>query len=315
MRNLSTHPLRKILSGVIVLSLALTLSSCGAWRFGYHNADSLSYWWLNRYVNFSDEQSHWVKEELVKFFAWHRSTQLSEYVQLLERAQGRIDRGQALHAADIERDMAQVKQSLRRDAEQALPALSRLALSLSPQQIDHIARRFEANNDKFRKEHLRGGPEERREQRFEKVMKHAEYWFGDFNKAQRERIRAASDARPLDNELWLAERQRRQQALLTLLRKIQKERPSREATAQMLRAYVERALDNFSYEEHKAFFDSARRETVLMTAAIVNMANTQQKTHARKRLQKLIEDGYELVGKEVPQRLSMQRAGTTAEGN
>lgn len=315
MRNLSTHPLRKILSGVIVLALALTLAGCSAWRLGYQNADSFSYWWLNRYVNFNDDQSPWVKEELTKFFAWHRSTQLPEYAQMLERAQTRLASGKAIHDADIERDMAQMKVYALRSSEHALPALSRLALSLSPKQIDNIARRFETNNEKFRKEHLRSSQEDQLQQRYEKVMKHAEYWFGDFNKAQRVRIRAASDARPLDNALWLAERQRRQQALLALLRKIQKEKPSAEATQQMLRAYIERVLENFSYEEHKAFFDGARSGTVQMTTAIVNMADGEQKTHARKRLQKVIEDGYALAGREVPQRVSMWGNPTIAQEN
>ena len=47
----------KRLAGIIVaLALALGLAACSAVRLGYANLPDLAYWWLDGYVDFSDEQ-------------------------------------------------------------------------------------------------------------------------------------------------------------------------------------------------------------------------------------------------------------------
>lgn len=128
-------------------------------------------------------------------------------------------------------------------------------------------------------------------------MKQAEYWFGDFSAQQEAQIRAASNARPLDNDLWMAERLQRQQELIRILRKIQTEHPSREVVSGLLRGYIERSFEHFLYAEHKAFFDASRDGTVQMVALIVNIATPAQKTFAIKRAQKWIEDCRSLAAK------------------
>jgi len=50
-------------------------------------------------------------------------------------------------------------------------------------------------------------------------LQQAQYWFGGFSREQEAAIRGLSDARPLNNELLMAERMHRQQALIDLLKK------------------------------------------------------------------------------------------------
>jgi hypothetical protein len=128
-------------------------------------------------------------------------------------------------------------------------------------------------------------------------MKQAEYWYGDFSVEQEAQIRAASDARPLNNELWAAERMLRQQELLRILRKIQTERPSRDAVSGMLRKYIERSFENFSYAENKEFFDKTRSSASNMVAVIANVATPAQRAHAVKRLQTWIDDSKVLAAR------------------
>lgn len=294
-----------LLSGIVVLAFVAAAAGCSTLRIGYAGGNTFAYWWMDRYVGFTDDQKPWVKEEIGKLFAWHRQTQLPDYAQVLARAQQRLQ--QPVSAADVHGEFAVVEQRALRVIDRALPQLSMLALSLSPQQIANIERRFAINNQKYRKEYSRASLEDRQLARYKKVMKHAEYWFGDFTPVQKARVREASDARPLDYELWLGERQRRQAELIKLLRKIQAEQPTREATASMLREYCLASLGHFTYADNKAFFDASREGMANMAAHIINRATTAQKGYATQRLQKLIYDGYSLAGGRGAPQLSLQR--------
>lgn len=52
----------------------LLLAGCCAARLGYNHGKSLTYWWLNRYIDVEAEQQPWVKRDIEKLFAWHHKT-------------------------------------------------------------------------------------------------------------------------------------------------------------------------------------------------------------------------------------------------
>ena len=274
-----------LLAALLLVGL---LAGCSALRLGYANGESVGYWWLDSYVDVDHDQKPWVKSHIRNLFAWHRKTQLRDYAQVLARTQQRI--GQKVTAADVQADYMMLRQRAMLVVEHALPELADLALALKPQQIDHIERKFASNNDTYRKDYLRGDLEDRQSFRFKKVLKQAEYWFGDFSREQEAQIRAASDARPLNNDIWLDERRHRQQAIIQLLRRIQSEKPSRDAAIAMMREQLPQLFDFTTYNEHKDFFDASREGTFRVVATIVNIATPAQRQHARARLQKLIED-------------------------
>jgi hypothetical protein len=289
------RPLHTRLARLTLLLLFVLLAGCSALRLGYANGDTFLYWWLDGYVDFNDDQKPWVKRDIEQFVAWHRRTQLEDYAQLLGRVQQRLRT--RVSAADVLADYAEVRKRVDVVVEKSLPQLTVLAMSIEPEQIAHLERKFASNNESYRKDYLRGSVEDRQRFRFKKVMKQAEYWFGNFSDEQEAKIRAASDARPLDNEIWMAERQRRQQEMLKMLHRIRAERPSRVAAAAMLREYARASVDNFTYAEHRAFFDDTREGMAQMVATIINIATPEQRDHASRRLQKWIEDSRELAAR------------------
>ncbi|MGH8806779.1 MAG: DUF6279 family lipoprotein [Noviherbaspirillum sp.] len=297
MQNFITRPRAAFSSRAALFLLALLLAGCSALRMGYANGDTFVYWWLNGYVDFNDDQKSWVKADIDKFFAWHRTTQLKDYAQLLATIQQRVQHNRVT-PAEVQADFAVARKSTLLVFEKALPELTDLALSLQSRQIVYIERKFASNNEKYRRENLTGTLEDRQLVRFKKVMTQAEYWLGDFNAEQEKRIRAASDARPLDNELWLGERMRRQQEMIRMLKKIHAERPAREAVTAMLKEYITRSFENFTYAEHKAFFDASSDGMAQMVAAIVDTATPTQRAHAVKRAQKWINDAQALAAQE-----------------
>ncbi|MDB5771110.1 MAG: hypothetical protein JWM42_1484 [Burkholderia sp.] len=280
---------------ISIVVLVCMLAACSALRLGYSNGESVVYWWLNGYVDIEAEQQPWVKKHIANLFAWHRKTQLNEYAKLLTNAQTQLQLQRQVTQVDVLRDTDAFKASVETLVDKALPELTDLALALQPQQIAHLEKKFVSNNDSYRKDYLRGDVEQRQLFRYKKVMKQAEYWFGNFNREQEARIRAASDERSLNNEMGLQMRLRRQQELIALLKKVQNEKLGREATMALLKNYAAGVADHFGDAQHKAFFSASKDGTARMIATIVNIATPEQKARAREKLQRLIEDCHTMA--------------------
>lgn len=273
---------------LLILGLASTLLACSAARIGYNNGETVSYWWLNSYVDFEGEQKPWVKQHIDELFVWHRKTQLREYVRLVSRIQHRDL--SAVTKADLLGDYDDGRTRLMLLTDHAAPELADLALSLTPAQIANIEEKFTKNNNKFRKEYLNGNTADRQEFRYKKMMKQAEYWFGDFSREQQTRLRALSDARPLNNELMLAERLQRQKELLAMLQRIHAEKPSRDAAATMIRKYVADTDNHFGNRQQQAFAEASKDANAALVAEMMRMATPEQKRHFINTLQDWISD-------------------------
>jgi Family of unknown function (DUF6279) len=296
MQNSNMRSLRHLRASasplLAVLLAALLLIGCSAVRLGYNNGETIAYWWLNSYVDFESEQKPALRKELLELFAWHRSTQLKAYVRFLRHAQDRVRGKLTPEVLLLDLDEAQKRMLLL--ADRAVPGLADLALSLNAEQIDNIEKKFESNIDDYRKDYLRGGVEQRQRYRFKKLMKQAEYWFGNFSDEQEDALRAMSDSRPLNNELVLRSRLRNQNELIAMLRKIQREKPGREVTMQMIRNYLVLVGQHFGVEEYQRYFYTAKVETVRLVAWMVNQATPNQKEHFMETTQQWIEDFQEL---------------------
>lgn len=273
---------------VALLFLVVLLSSCNMARLGYNNGETISYFWLNSYIGFDADQKPWVKKEIGNLFAWHRRTQLPDYIGLLTQAQKRI--GKPVTEAELARDYEDVRRRMLTLTDRAAPALADLALALRPEQIARIQEKFDSNNETFRKEHLRGDLADRQRQRFKRTMKQAEHWFGNFSGEQERQIRALSDARPLNDELVLADRIQRQAEMVRMLQRIEAEKPTREAAASMIRQYVSGAMDHHGHPEYQAHFEKYRAAQMRMVAGIINLTTVAQKEHFTQALQGWIDD-------------------------
>ncbi|HEX2530866.1 MAG TPA: DUF6279 family lipoprotein [Burkholderiaceae bacterium] len=271
----------------VLLLVMFSLAGCSLTRFGYNHGEMLSYWWLNSYANISSDQRPWVKQRITRLFAWHRSTQLRDYAHLLALAQNHLQHNTGKN--ELLADFDEMRKRAAVALDKALPDLADLALSLKPAQIAQIERKFAANNEAYRKDYMRGSLEQRQLFRFKKVLEQAEYWFGAFSYEQTVLIRRASDARPLNHELLLRDRQYRQRQMIAMLRKIQAERPSREATMQMLKGYAQTMFEHAGGGEHEQVFNASKDATAAMVVAIINCTTPTQKAHAAKRLQQWID--------------------------
>lgn len=224
----------------MLFATAVLLGACSALRFGYNQADELAYWWLDGYLDFNEAQTPRVRDALAQWHGWHRRTQLPDYAALLARA-----RAEALAPTTPERvcqwwDDVRVRVDAAFD--RAVPASAELMLSLTPDQLRHIERRYAKSNDEFRADFLQSDPVERRQESTRRAIERAESFYGRLDEPQRARIAKTVAESPFDAELWFAERRRRQHDALQMLRRLKPEAAGPDQAQAALRAYYEHAL-------------------------------------------------------------------------
>ena len=265
----------------IIAALCLLLGACSAVRLGYGQAPTLTYWWLDRYVDFNDQQTPRVRDAIDAWFAWNRRTQLTDYADLLARAASEVPADTS--AARTCEWFAELQRRVDRGVEHGLPAAAELALTLTPAQIQHIESRYASNNDEFRKDYLQPDRAVRHNEAVERAVERAETIYGSLGAAERNRIARVVAESPFDPELWLSERVRRQQELLQALRRITGTPTSREQAQAALQAYVDHVRDS-PRENYRRYSERLIRYNCEAGAALHNVTTPAQRQVALQKI-------------------------------
>ncbi len=281
------------LGGIILaLTLAMALSACSAIRLGYANLPNLAYWWLDGYVDFSDEQAPAVRDELARLHAWHRQQELPHVLDLLARmeqaAPGEISAQQACTF------LGEVQQRLKVVQERAEGPAVAVASTLTGRELRHMQRKFRRNSERFQKEWIHVAREQQVDKRFEKTLERFETIYGRLEAPQRAALRQRLEQSVYDPARSHAEWQRRQQDLLTVLRRIsQRGMPEHESRG-LVRGWlarIERAPD----PGYRAYQDALRQEGCATFAAVHQGTTTSQREQAVRRLRVYQRDLRELM--------------------
>ncbi|AKU23247.1 DUF6279 family lipoprotein [Massilia sp. NR 4-1] len=283
------HSFSRRASLYIVLALALLVTACSSLRLAYNNGDTLLYWWLDGYIDFDGEQKGEAKHDIDELFRWHRKTQLQDYVQVLQKAQAQLQQGK-VSRADLLASYHDARNRTQALLLKAAPDIADMALTLHPEQLAQMERKFAKNNADFRKKNMKGDREQQNKFRYKKSMDQFELWFGNFSSEQEAAIRRASDARPLDNEIWLDERMRRQRSILELAQRISREQPSREQAIAWVQSLIRESFARMDNSERKPFMDAYTNSSIDLVYTVVQLATPAQKAHAHKRMQGWIDD-------------------------
>lgn len=261
--------------------MLVLLSGCSALRIGYSTAPDLSYWWLDRYVDFDGAQTQRVRDGLAQWFAWHRRNQLPEYATLLVRAQAEVTadttparacewQAELIHRANIAFD-------------RAVPAAADIVLSITPAQIAHIDKRHAKVDEEFRDDYLQPEPAKRAAATLKRTVDRAEMLYGKLDDSQRARMAASLARSPFDPELWLAERRLRQQDALQVLNKLIRDKATREQAQLALRAYADR-IEHSPHEAYSRYTARLNEFNCAFAAALHNGTSAAQRRHAAKTL-------------------------------
>lgn len=274
---------------VLALAALLTLSAsgCALIKVGYRNGDRVGMFMIDRYFDLTDEQEAFVKPRLHQLLVWHRRTQLPDYIAFAQDLQKKAMT--PIVAADVAALDDGARRRITTMVDRALPDLADLALRLTPDNVKALQKRFAADDEKWRGENMKGDVERQKEARYDKTLERTEEWYGRFSREQRATIRQLSDARPFNNDLVLGERRRRQQQIVDLLTRVVAEKPAKEVVMQRLKAYAD-GFEHSADPDKRAFLDGYHRATDEMNAAIHDLATTEQRQHAVRRLQDWIDD-------------------------
>lgn len=277
---------------ILALALALALAACSAVKLGYANLPHLAWWWLDGYVDFTDEQEPRVREAIASLHAWHRHNELPRVGELLGRmeqmAGGDITPQQACSV------VADVQARMREVGRQAEPAAVSVAATLTQRQLRHMGRKFRSTNERFRREWIELSPDEQLEKRYAKMLDRAESVYGTLDAPQRKVLRQRLASTIWDPRRMLAQWQRRQQELLQILARVaQPGLPAAEAGA-LLRAWVER-LEQPADPAYRAYQDALLQEGCATFAAVHQVTTAAQREQAVRRLRAWQRDVRELT--------------------
>jgi hypothetical protein len=274
---------------LFLVALMVSLAACSTIRFTYNHGDTLLYWWLNAYIDLDSDQSDWVKKDIDNLFQWHRTTQLRDYAGLLSKMQRQLGDGNVTQD-ELLADYRDIRARTELLAYKALPQLADLAMSIKPDQIAQMEQKFAKNNDKFRKEFMSGSVEDQHKARFKKAMDQLNLWFGSFSRDQEAQLRHASDARPLDNDVFLQERVLRQKKIVALLRRVHDQKLNKDQAMSAIHDLLRDFFGRMEAPERKAFYDAYVDNTSKFLITAIRLTTPEQKQHAQKRMQGWIDD-------------------------
>lgn len=227
---------------LLLIIAASLLTACSAIKLAYNQAPDLTYWWLDGYFDFNEQQTPKLRDELAKLFAWHRANELPKTANLLadvaKRMPGEISATQACMW------YGQARGLIDNVSDQALPALAELAPSITPDQIVHLQRKYSKVNDEYMRDYIQGSPASREAKRLKQSMDRSESLYGKLEQAQIAAIKQVLAASSFDAATSLKERQRRQQELVDILKNLAALKATPQASQQVLKAYIQRTWES-----------------------------------------------------------------------
>jgi hypothetical protein len=270
----------------------LMLQGCSAIKLGYQQLPTLSYWWLDSTVSFSNAQTLGAKQSLENLYQWHRSEELPAYVALLQRAQA-LSAG-PIQAEQVCRVWNDVQTRLDTVMREAVAQAAPVAMTLGPRQLGHIARRWESQNEDWEKEWLLGSANERMERRVDKALERYRSFYGELTPTQVSLVKTQLAQSPWTAEWGRQDRQRRQQDLLSTLQGSSQNKLSQTEVEAQLWGVWQRWMKPTEPGQHAVMQSLAQRACENL-AQLHNAATPEQRQQATRRLRAYEKDIKELV--------------------
>lgn len=262
--------------------LGALLGACSTLRIGYSQADTIAYWWLDRYLDFNAAQTPPVRQALAQWQTWHRTRQLPEDVALLDQAAQEATTDATPAQACRWWKTVQGRQEVYLNA--LVEPMADVLGSLDEAQFKQMQVRIDASNREWRDTYLRGDTDQRHRASVERIIDRADTFYGRIDSAQRRFISERLRNSPWDPQRWLQERQRQQQELVTTLRAVSQPGLDKAQRTSLLRTWVGQTVRP-SDEAARQYREQLMRFQCELAAELHNRTNAEQRQHAVERLQ------------------------------
>ncbi len=176
--------MKNILYSVFLTAL---LAGCSRTQFVYNQLDWLLPYYLETYMELSDQQSSYLEQQVEKLLAWHCSTQVGAYAELLRTASTDF-RNNRMTTEKLEDYSNRVELFWKDILLQASPAIAGLLLDADEAQLRELFENFQERNQEWLAEYRDTTPEEMREDYTERMERELERWFGPLQPAQQQAV-------------------------------------------------------------------------------------------------------------------------------
>lgn len=221
------------LAAGVLIALA---TACSVLKLAYDQAPTLVSWRINKSLDLEGAQRDAARAAVREWFAWQRREQLPAIAAFMDRAE-REALGEVTPALACERRQ-EIEGWMRASAERAAPLFARIAVTLSPAQIDHLQKHFKDKDKDFADEFLDEDAEDRQEAAAKYVETWMERFYGRMDRDQRRQIASEVERLPFDAAAINQQRQRVQNNLIALLRRLQAQHATAEQAQGPIRAML-----------------------------------------------------------------------------
>lgn len=268
---------------LLTLLCAALLNGCSRATLVYRNLDMVVPWTLNDYLDLDNRQKDELRERLREHLAWHCSTQLPELLANLEQLERETAGGQ-LDRRDLEPQYRDVRDAMHSVAVEITPTATDLLRALSDEQVAELRNALEENREEYREKYLAPPLERQIRERAERMQERLQYWFGQLNADQRQRVLLWSHALNEQNSRWLSNRERWQELLLAAVE--QRHRDDFDDRIAQLLQEREALLST----NDQAALQRAEQAGLDLVADLYSLADEGQRTHLSGRLAQLRTD-------------------------
>ena len=255
-------------------------------RLAYDNLTTLATWRADSYLSMTSEQRALAAQRIETLHAWHRRTQLDDYIVFLEQIRARVAAGD-VDEAQIRRWRLEAFQRWRPIAEQAAPAVAEVSGTLGPAQLARLREEMRRDNDKIRRDWMPPGAADRIQARTRRYVDRAEFLLGSLTAEQKQVARRFAAEAGNAEDAWYAQRVGRQQDLLALMERIRTERPEPPVATVWMREHLHRYAP--APEGGDRFVASSLAAGDAFTAQVFAMATPAQRQHLLAKLQDWID--------------------------
>lgn len=181
--------------------------------------DWLVYWYVDDFVELTNQQEAIVDAKLETWLEWHKESELPQYIQHLSELSDDI-RTQQLSLDKMDYHQQKAADHWMRLKAKIVPDLVAMSPMLSQEQVDSMFKEIDKMNEEEadeRAEMLAKTPEKRKRESLKRNKRNVKRWLGQLDSAQEQLVEKTYGEYHSNGELWLQYRVRYQAQLRTLL--------------------------------------------------------------------------------------------------
>ncbi len=187
---------------IVVLLLVGAVSGCAV-KLVYNQLDWLIPWYLSDYLDMNSEQDDFFDQRLQRYLAWHRKSQLPEYVVLLRGVADDVNDG--LNEQEIQRFQNETERLASVLMARLAPDVVAVFAGASDEQLAKLYRALDKDGERYRKRYIKQSLQQQQESQVADVIDTIERWTGGLSDEQELLvIQWGTQYQPMGDELYQA---------------------------------------------------------------------------------------------------------------